>query len=109
MPKLTIDGREVEVEAGATIIRAIDQLAISVPRYCYHPRLPIAGNCRMCLVEVEKMPKLVTSCTTPVTEGMVVKTTSPRVKESQAAVLEFLLLNHPLDCPICDKAGECDL
>ena len=109
MPKITVDGREIEVAAGATIIVAIDQLGVAVPRYCYHPRLPIAGNCRMCLVEVEKMPKLVTSCTTPVTEGMVVHTTSPRVKESQANVLEFLLLNHPLDCPICDKAGECDL
>lgn len=109
MPKITVDGKEVEIEAGLTIIRAIDQLGIPIPRYCYHPRLPIAGNCRMCLVEVEKMPKLVTSCTTPVADGMVVHTTTPRVKESQAAVLEFLLLNHPLDCPICDKAGECDL
>ena len=109
MPKIVIDGREVEAEAGWTIIRAIDKLGIEVPRYCYHPRLPIAGNCRMCLVEVEKMPKLVTSCTTPVADGMVVHTANARVKESQAAVLEFLLLNHPLDCPICDKAGECDL
>jgi NADH-quinone oxidoreductase subunit G len=109
MPKLTIDGRTVEVDAGQTVIQAIDRLGVDVPRYCYHPRLPVAGNCRMCLVEIERMPKLVTSCTTPATEGMVVRTTTPRVKEGQASVLEFLLLNHPLDCPICDKAGECDL
>ncbi|MBI3890734.1 MAG: (2Fe-2S)-binding protein [Candidatus Wallbacteria bacterium] len=109
MPKLTVDGRPVEVEAGQTVMNAAEKLGIEIPRFCYHSKLPVAGNCRMCLVEVEKMPKLTTSCTTPATEGMVVLTKSPKVKEGQKAVLEYLLINHPLDCPVCDKAGECDL
>ncbi len=109
MPKLTIDGREIEVEAGTTIIQAADQLGIEIPRFCYHERLAIAGNCRMCLVEVEKMPKPVASCAQPVGEGMVVKTNTPVVRKARQGVMEFLLLNHPLDCPICDQGGECDL
>jgi NADH-quinone oxidoreductase subunit G len=109
MPKLTIDGREIEVEAGTTIIQAADQLGIEIPRFCYHERLAIAGNCRMCLVEVEKMPKPAASCAMPVGEGMVVKTNTPAVRKARQGVMEFLLLNHPLDCPICDQGGECDL
>ncbi len=109
MPKLEIDGREVTVEDGLNLIQAAERLGIEVPHYCYHPALSISGNCRMCLVEIEKMPKLQIACNTRVTEGMVVKTTSPKVKAAQAAVLEFLLINHPIDCPICDQAGECKL
>lgn len=109
MPKLTINGREVEVEAGTTVIRAAEKLGVFVPSYCYHPGLTIAGNCRMCLVEIEKMPKLAISCSTLVADGMTVHTESPKVKEAQDAILEFLLINHPLDCPICDQAGECRL
>ncbi len=109
MPKLEIDGREVTVEDGLNLIQAAERLGIEVPHYCYHPALSISGNCRMCLVEIEKMPKLQIACNTRVTEGMIVKTTSPKVKAAQAAVLEFLLINHPIDCPICDQAGECKL
>jgi NADH-quinone oxidoreductase subunit G len=107
--KLTIDGQEVEAEAGTTILQVADYLGIEVPRFCYHERLAIAGNCRMCLVEVEKSPKPVASCAMPVAEGMVVRTNSPMVKKAREGVLEFLLINHPLDCPICDQGGECDL
>jgi NADH-quinone oxidoreductase subunit G len=109
MPKLTIDGREVEVEAGTTILQAADYLGVEIPRFCYHDRLAIAGNCRMCLVDVEKSPKPVASCAMPVAEGMVVHTDTPAVKKARQGVLEFLLINHPLDCPICDQGGECDL
>ena len=109
MPKLVIDDREVTVEDGLNLIQAAERLDIEVPHYCYHPGLSISGNCRMCLVEIEKMPRLQIACNTRVTEGMVVKTTSPKVKVAQAAVLEFLLINHPIDCPICDQAGECKL
>jgi NADH-quinone oxidoreductase subunit G len=109
MPKLTIDGREVTVEDGLNLIQAAERLNIEVPHYCYHPGLSISGNCRMCLVEIEKMPKLQIACNTKVTEDMVVYTTSPKAKAAQAAVLEFLLINHPIDCPICDQAGECKL
>lgn len=109
MPKLTIDGKEIEVEAGMTIIQAADKLGISIPRYCYHPALPVSGNCRICMVEVEKQPKLQIACYTPVADGMVVKTTSPKVLEVRKTVLEFLLVNHPVDCPVCDQAGECKL
>jgi len=107
--KLTIDGQEVEVEAGSTILQVADYMGIEIPRFCYHERLAIAGNCRMCLVEVEKSPKPVASCAMPVAEGMVVKTDTPMVTKARAGVLEFLLINHPLDCPICDQGGECDL
>ena len=109
MPKLTIDGQEIEVEAGTTIIQAADKLGIEIPRFCYHERLAIAGNCRMCLVEVEKMPKPAAACAMPVNDGMVVKTKGPVVKWAREGVMEFLLLNHPLDCPVCDQGGECDL
>jgi len=109
MPKLSIDGREIEVEAGTTILQAAEVLGIEIPRFCYHERLAISGNCRMCLVEVEKMPKPVASCAMPVNEGMVVKTNTPTVRKARQGVMEFLLINHPLDCPICDQGGECDL
>ncbi|HEX9637525.1 MAG TPA: 2Fe-2S iron-sulfur cluster-binding protein [Acidobacteriota bacterium] len=109
MTKLTIDGRAIEVEQGTRIIEAARQHGIYIPRYCYHPGLSIAGNCRMCLVEVEKAPKLMIACQTVCNDGMVVHTKSEKTKTAQAAILEFLLINHPLDCPVCDQAGECDL
>ena len=109
MPKLTIDGKEIEVAAGTTIIQAAEKLGISIPRYCYHEALPVSGNCRICMVEVEKQPKLQIACYTPVADGMVVFTNSPKVLEVRKTVLEFLLVNHPLDCPVCDQAGECKL
>jgi NADH-quinone oxidoreductase subunit G len=109
MVKLTIDGREIEAEAGSSILQVADFMGIEIPRFCYHERLAVAGNCRMCLVEVEKSPKPVASCAMPVAEGMVVKTDTPMVKKAREGVLEFLLINHPLDCPICDQGGECDL
>src|ERR1051325_701383 len=107
--KITIDGKEVITTKGKTVIQAADDVGIDIPHYCYHPKLTIAGNCRMCLVEIEKMPKLQIACNTLATEGMAVKTQSPKVLEAWRAVLEFLLINHPVDCPICDQAGECFL
>ena len=109
MPKVTIDGQELEVAAGTTILQACQQRGREIPHYCYHDGLSIAGNCRMCLVEVEKQPKLVIGCYTPVAAGMVVHTESDKVKAARAAMMEFFLINHPLDCPICDQAGECRL
>jgi NADH-quinone oxidoreductase subunit G len=110
MPKLTIDGIEVEVPAGSTILQAAEAAGIEIPRFCYHERLSIAGNCRMCLVEVEKTPpKPIASCAYPAGEGMVVHTDTPMVRNGRRGVMEFLLINHPLDCPICDQGGECDL
>ena len=109
MPKLTIDGKEVIVEEGATVIQACEQLGIEIPRFCYHSRLAIAGNCRMCLVEMEKSPKPIASCAQPALDNMVIHTNTPMVKKAREGVMEFLLINHPLDCPICDQAGECDL
>lgn len=109
MPKFTIDGRELEVEPGTSIIEAAGAAGIEIPFYCWHPRLSVAANCRMCLVEVEKAPKLLPSCEVQVRDGMVVKTNSPKVLEARAAVMEFMLVNHPIDCPICDQAGECKL
>ncbi|MGY9016325.1 MAG: 2Fe-2S iron-sulfur cluster-binding protein, partial [Rhodospirillales bacterium] len=109
MPKLTIDGTEVEVESGLTVIQACEQMGIEIPRFCYHERLSIAGNCRMCLVEMERAPKPIASCAMPVAEGMVIHTNTPKVEKARKGVLEFLLINHPLDCPICDQGGECDL
>ena len=110
MPKVTIDGKEYEVAAGLTIIQACDQFGIEIPRFCYHSKLAVAGNCRMCLVEVEKFPpKPVPSCNQIMAEGMVVHTNSPMARSARAGVMEFLLINHPLDCPICDQGGECDL
>ncbi len=110
MPKLSIDGIEVDVPAGATVLQAAEAAGIEIPRFCYHERLSIAGNCRMCLVEIEKAPpKPIASCAWPVAEGMVVHTDSPMVRKARRGVMEFLLINHPLDCPICDQGGECDL
>ncbi len=109
MPKLTIDGRDVEVERGITILQACEQAGIEIPRFCYHERLSIAGNCRMCLVMMERAPKPVASCAMPVADGMVIHTNTPEVQKARRGVMEFLLINHPLDCPICDQGGECDL
>ncbi len=109
MPKVTIDGKEYEVPAGITVFQACELAGIEIPHFCYHPRLNIAGNCRMCLVEVEKSPKPVASCAMPVMDGMVIRTDTPMVHKARRGVLEFLLINHPLDCPICDQGGECDL
>ena len=107
--KVTVDGIEVEVEAGTTIMQACEEAGAEIPRFCYHERLSVAGNCRMCLVEVENAPKPVASCAMPVAPDMVVSTTSETVKSAREGVMEFLLINHPLDCPICDQGGECDL
>ena len=110
MPKLTIDGIAVEVPNGTTVLQAAEAAGIEIPRFCYHDRLSIAGNCRMCLVEIEKTPpKPISSCTYPAAEGMVVHTDTPMVRNGRRGVMEFLLINHPLDCPICDQGGECDL
>jgi len=109
MPKLTVDGTAVEVPAGATVLQACEAAGVEIPRFCYHERLSIAGNCRMCLVEIEKAPKPVASCAMPATDGQVVLTTTPKVRKAREGVMEFLLINHPLDCPICDQGGECDL
>ncbi len=110
MAKVTIDGIEVEVPNGSTVIQAAEAAGVEIPRFCYHERLSIAGNCRMCLVEIEKMPpKPVASCGMPVSDGMVVHTDSEMVRKGRRGVMEFLLVNHPLDCPICDQGGECDL
>ncbi len=109
MVHFTIDGREISVPKGTTVWQAAQQAGIEIPIFCYHDRMPPLGACRVCLVEVEKMPKLVTSCTLEAGEDMVVRTQTDRVKQGQQAILEFLLVNHPLDCPICDKGGECPL
>jgi NADH-quinone oxidoreductase subunit G len=109
MLKIEVDGRLVEVPHGSTVMDATNKLGVYVPHFCYHPKLSIAANCRMCLVEVEKAPKPLPACATPVTDGMKVKTHSPAAKNAQNGVMEFLLINHPLDCPICDQGGECQL
>lgn len=110
MAKITIDGKELEVEDGTLVIQACEQAGVEIPRFCYHERLAVAGNCRMCLVEVSPgPPKPAASCALPVAEGMNIKTDSPMVKKAREGVMEFLLINHPLDCPICDQGGECDL
>ena len=110
MPKLTVDGIEVEVPAGATVLQACEAAGKEIPRFCYHERLAIAGNCRMCLVEVKPgPPKPQASCALPAADNQVVSTMSPMVKKAREGVMEFLLINHPLDCPICDQGGECDL
>lgn len=106
---IEIDGKTVAVEPGAMVIEAADNNGIYIPRFCYHKKLSIAANCRMCLVDVEKAPKPLPACATPVTAGMIVRTRSKRALEAQRAVMEFLLINHPLDCPICDQGGECEL
>jgi NADH-quinone oxidoreductase subunit G len=107
--KFTLDGRELEVPAGTTVIQAAAQIGIDIPHFCWHPDLPVDGNCRMCLVEIEKMPKLQIACNTVVTDGMVVHSTSPKALQAHRTTLEFLLVNHPIDCPVCDQAGECYL
>jgi NADH-quinone oxidoreductase subunit G len=109
MTKLTVDGIEVEVANGSTVLQACEAAGKEIPRFCYHERLSIAGNCRMCLVEIEKTPKPVASCGQPVSEGMVIRTDTETVRKARRGVMEFLLINHPLDCPICDQGGECDL
>jgi NADH-quinone oxidoreductase subunit G len=109
MPKLTIDGEEIEVPAGSTVLQACELAGKEIPIFCFHPRLNIAGNCRMCLVEMERSPKPIASCAMPAGDGMVIKTDTPLVHKARKGVLEFLLINHPLDCPICDQGGECDL
>ncbi|MGA3306858.1 MAG: NADH-quinone oxidoreductase subunit NuoG, partial [Stellaceae bacterium] len=109
MPKLTINGKAVEVPAGMTVLQACQQAGFEVPHFCYHQRLAIAGNCRMCLVEQEKAPKPIASCAMPAADGMVIHTDSEKAKKARHGVMEFLLINHPLDCPICDQGGECDL
>jgi len=109
MPKLKVDGNEIEVPAGMTVLQACELAGAEIPRFCYHERLSVAGNCRMCLVEMEKSPKPIASCAMPVADGMVIKTNTPTVKKARNGVMEFLLINHPLDCPICDQGGECDL
>jgi NADH-quinone oxidoreductase subunit G len=107
MPTITIDGRTIEAPANAMLLPVALENGIHIPHYCWHPKLSIDGSCRMCQVEVEGSPKLVISCNTPIRDGMVVRTTTPAVQKARRAVLELLLVNHPLDCPICDKAGEC--
>ncbi len=109
MVELEIDGRKVEVPEGSMVMDAARKLDVYVPHFCYHPKLSIAANCRMCLVEVEKAPKPLPACATPVAQGMIVRTQSDRAVQAQKGVMEFLLINHPLDCPICDQGGECQL
>ena len=110
MPKVTINDRTVEVEAGTNLIEAGIKVGVQIPHYCYHPRLTVVGQCRMCLVKVEGMPKLQAGCSTQVVkDGMIVRTDTPDVREAQKGMMEFFLINHPLDCPICDQAGECGL
>lgn len=109
MVELTIDGKKVEVQEGSMVMHAAHKLGVYVPHFCYHKKLSVAANCRMCLVEVEKAPKAMPACATPATNGMVVHTCSERAVAAQKSVMEFLLINHPLDCPICDQGGECQL
>jgi NADH-quinone oxidoreductase subunit G len=109
MPKLTVNDIEVDVEDGSTVLHACEAAGIEIPRFCYHDRLSIAGNCRMCLVDMERAPKPIASCAMPAGDGMVIRTDTDRVKKAREGVMEFLLINHPLDCPICDQGGECDL
>ena len=109
MPKIIVNNQEVEFEEGMTILQACELAGAEIPRFCYHERLSIAGNCRMCLVEMEKSSKPVASCAMPATDGMKIKTNTPLVDKARKGVMEFLLANHPLDCPVCDQGGECDL
>ena len=109
MAKVTVDGREIEIANGSSVLQACEAAGVEIPRFCYHDRLSVAGNCRMCLVEVEKAPKPIASCSYPAADGMVIKTDTPMVRNGRRGVMEFLLINHPLDCPICDQGGECDL
>ena len=109
MPKMIINNNEIEFEEGMTVLQACELAGVEIPRFCYHEKLSIAGNCRMCLVEMEKAPKPIASCAMPAGDGMIINTTTDQVKKARKGVMEFLLINHPLDCPICDQGGECDL
>ncbi len=109
MLKLKVNDIEVEVEEGLTVLQACEKAGVEIPRFCYHEKLSIAGNCRMCLVEIEKSPKPIASCAMPAADGMNIKTNTPKIEKSRKGVMEFLLANHPLDCPVCDQGGECDL
>ena len=109
MPKITINGKEIEFEKGMTVLQACELAEVEIPRFCYHEKLSIAGNCRMCLVEMEKSPKPIASCAMPAVEGMKIKTNTEFVEKARKGIMEFLLVNHPLDCPVCDQGGECDL
>jgi NADH-quinone oxidoreductase subunit G len=114
MPRITVDGREIEVAEGRMLLQALDDAGllmngVDVPHYCWHPKLSIDGSCRLCQVEIEGVPKLQIACNTPVQDGMIVHTQNDRVKTAREGVMELLLVNHPLDCPICDQAGECKL
>ena len=109
MLKLKVNDNEVEVEEGLTVLQACEKAGVEIPRFCYHEKLSIAGNCRMCLVEMEKSPKPIASCAMPAADGMVIKTNTSKIEKSRKGVMEFLLANHPLDCPVCDQGGECDL
>ena len=109
MIKLKVNDIDLEVEEGLTVLQACEKAGAEIPRFCYHEKLSIAGNCRMCLVEIEKSPKPVASCAMPITEGMNIKTNTEKVEKARKGVMEFLLANHPLDCPVCDQGGECDL
>ena len=106
MPTITIDDKKVEFENGMTVMQACELAGAEIPRFCYHEKLSIAGNCRMCLVEMEKSPKPIASCAMPAANGMVIKTNTPKIEKSRKGVMEFLLANHPLDCPVCDQGGE---
>ncbi len=109
MLKLKINDKEIEIEEGLTVLQACELAGVEIPRFCYHEKLSIAGNCRMCLVELEKSPKPIASCAMPASDGMEIKTNTPLVEKARKGVMEFLLANHPLDCPVCDQGGECDL
>ena len=109
MQKLKINNIDIEIEEGLTVLQACEKAGVEIPRFCYHERLSIAGNCRMCLVEMEKSPKPIASCAMPAIDGMNIKTNTPLVEKARKGVMEFLLANHPLDCPVCDQGGECDL
>ena len=109
MLKLKVNNTDIEVEEGLTVLQACEQAGIEIPRFCYHEKLSIAGNCRMCLVEIEKSPKPIASCAMPAVDGMNIKTNTSFVEKARKGVMEFLLANHPLDCPVCDQGGECDL
>lgn len=109
MPKCMIDGKEVEFQQGENLVEVAKKVGVEIPVFCYHPGLSVVAQCRMCAIEIEKMPKLQTACSTEAKEGMVVHTQSEKVTKNRASVMEFLLINHPLDCPICDQSGECDL
>ncbi len=109
MPKITINEKEIDFEEGLTVLQACELAGVEIPRFCYHEKLSIAGNCRMCLVDMEKSPKPIASCAMPATDGMIIRTNTPLVEKARKGVMEFLLANHPLDCPVCDQGGECDL